>query len=203
VKSIDRLSAGELRAQLGETLIGHRIVVIDETTSTNDVVLEMAASEPVEGLVVFAEWQTCGRGRHGNRWESASGKGLWFSVLLRPEIPVAESARLTSWAAQSVAQTIAGQFALPATIRLPNDVYINTKKVAGVLVEMRSQKSAPHLAILGVGINLNQSAEDFSLELRQRAASLAMILGRPVDRTGFAVATLRSLDRTYRVLRGW
>jgi BirA family transcriptional regulator, biotin operon repressor / biotin---[acetyl-CoA-carboxylase] ligase len=202
VKSPDRLNAAELRAGLGDVLIGRRIVLLDTTTSTNDVVLKMAAEEPAEGLVVFAEHQTAGRGRHGNRWESAAGKGLWFSVLLRPEISVAESAQLTTWAAQSVGQTIAEQFALPATIKLPNDIYVGGKKVAGVLVEMRAQQRAPHFGILGVGVNVDQGPEDFPPGLRERAASLAMLLGRPVHRAEFAVALLRSLDVTYAALRG-
>ncbi len=202
MKSLDRLNADKLRAELGEAVIGRQIVVLDRTTSTNDVVLQMAGGESNEGLAVFAEHQTAGRGQRGKEWESTAGKGLWFSVLLQPKIELAESARLTAWAAQSVAQTIAEQLALRATIKLPNDIYIDRKKVAGVLVEMRARKNAPHLAILGVGINVNQSAEDFSEELRERATSLAMILGRPVFRPEFAVALLRKLDRTYRVFRG-
>jgi BirA family biotin operon repressor/biotin-[acetyl-CoA-carboxylase] ligase len=202
VKSLDRLSADKLRAELGKAVIGRQIVVLDTTTSTNDVVLQMATDQSSEGPVVFAEHQTGGRGQRGKEWESVAGKGLWFSILLQPEIALAESTRLTAWAAQSVAQTIAEQFALPTTIKPPNDVYIDGKKVAGVLVEMRARPNAPHFAILGVGVNVNQCAEDFSEELRGRAASLAMILGRVVDRPGFAVALLRKLDRTYRALRG-
>jgi BirA family transcriptional regulator, biotin operon repressor / biotin---[acetyl-CoA-carboxylase] ligase len=202
VKSLDRLSADELSARLGDTLIGRRIVVLGKTTSTNDVVLEMASDESAEGLAVFAEHQIAGRGRHGNKWESAAGKGLWFSVLLRPEIAVAESARLTAWAAQSIAQTIMEQLGLPARIKLPNDIYVGDKKVAGVLVEMRARKNAAHFAILGVGINVNQSLEDFSQKLGERAASLAMFVGHPVPRAELAVALLRTLDRTYPAPRG-
>jgi BirA family biotin operon repressor/biotin-[acetyl-CoA-carboxylase] ligase len=81
---------------------------------------------------------------------------------------------------------------------LPNDVQLSGRKVAGVLVEMRAQEKAPHLAVVGIGINVNQSLEDFPLELQSRAISLAMALGRPVDRQQLAVAVLRYLDRTYR-----
>src|SRR5437660_5762340 len=188
----DALSADKLRADLNRSIIGNEIIVLNETTSTNDSVLERAASTTPEGLVVFAERQTTGRGQRSNLWESATGKGLWFSILLRPKIDIGESPRLAEWAARTVADTISKEFALPATVKLPNDVIVAGKKIAGVLVEMRVQKNAPHIAIVGVGVNVNHQPEDFSEELRTRAVSLAMALdrsakgrlgcGEPVDR---------------------
>jgi BirA family biotin operon repressor/biotin-[acetyl-CoA-carboxylase] ligase len=83
-------------------------------------------------------------------------------------------------------------------VKLPNDVVVAGKKIAGVLVEMRAQKSAPHIAIAGIGVNVNHSAEDFSEELRTRAISLAIALDREVDRHRFAAALLQNLDRSYR-----
>ena len=147
--------------------------------------------------MLFAEHQTAGRGQRGNRWESAARKGLWFSILLRPEIDINNSPRLTTWAAEGISKAIRNEFSLKTTIKLPNDVEIDGRKVAGVLVEMRAQEKAPHLAIVGIGINVNQSLEDFPKELQSRAISLAMALGRQVDRQKFAVAVLRKLDRTY------
>ena len=199
---IGRLNAEELRRALGRCTIGHEIIVLAETTSTNDSVLQRVVSSTPEGLVIFAERQNAGRGQRSNRWESAAEKGLWFSILLRPQISVAESAQLTTWAAQTVAQTILTEFGLPVAIKLPNDVYVNGKKIAGVLVEMRAQKNASHLAILGIGINVHHRAKDFSKSLRERAISLAMVLGRDIDRSKFAIALLRNLDRTYDQLRG-
>jgi BirA family biotin operon repressor/biotin-[acetyl-CoA-carboxylase] ligase len=198
----DDLSADDLRAALGERRIGHQIIVLRETSSTNDFVFQMAAPGVREGLVVFAEHQTAGRGQRNNRWESAPGKGLWFSILLRPGIPVAESARLTSWAAEAIAQTILEQLALRTTIKLPNDIYFQEGKVAGVLVEMRVIKGGGYVAIVGIGVNVNQTAAEFSEEVRSRAISLAMATGRQVDRQNFAVSLLRDLDRTYSQLFG-
>jgi BirA family biotin operon repressor/biotin-[acetyl-CoA-carboxylase] ligase len=149
-------------------------------------------------LVLFAEHQTAGRGQRGNRWESAAGKGLWFSILLRPKIQINDSGQLTIWAIETVSDVIRTQFSLEPAIKLPNDVQLSGRKVAGVLVEMRAQEKAPHLAVVGIGINVNQSLEDFPPELQSRAISLAMALGRPVDRRQLAVALLRYLDRTYR-----
>ncbi len=189
------LQAERLRAALGNQLIGNRIVVLEETTSTNDVVWQMSA-ESAEGLVVFAERQTAGRGQRGNRWESAAGKGLWFSILMRSQVTPEESPRLTKWAAESVAQTLCDQHSLGAEVKPPNDIYVDDKKVAGVLLEMRAIPNS-HLGILGIGINVNQSAEDFPAELRASAASIGMLTGREIDRHILAVALLSQLDQTY------
>ena len=196
--SPDALSAEKLRADVDPVVVGREIVVVDETTSTNDFVLERTSSATPEGLVVFAERQTAGRGQRSNSWESAASKGLWFSFLLRPKIDIGDSTQLAEWAARTVAETIAKEFALPATVKLPNDIIVAGRKIAGVLVEMRAQKNAPHIAIVGIGVNVNHQAQDFSEELRARAISLAMGLDRQVNRHQFAVALLKNLDRSYR-----
>jgi BirA family biotin operon repressor/biotin-[acetyl-CoA-carboxylase] ligase len=194
----DRLVAGRLQDDLGTAVIGREIIVLEQTASTNDAILQIANANPKEGLVVFAEHQTAGRGQRGNRWESAAGKGLWFSILLRPKLDLASSPRLTAWAAEAISGAIQNEFSLTSAIKLPNDVQIDGHKVAGVLVEMRAREKAAHLAIAGIGVNVNQSREDFPSELQSSAISLAMALGRRVDRHSFAIALLRNLDRTYR-----
>src|SRR6266536_710367 len=190
--------ADELRAQLRCAVIGQQIIALEQTSSTNDAILQVATANAKEGLVLFAEHQTAGRGQRGNRWESAAGKGLWFSILLRPKIQINDSGRLTIWAIEAISDVIRTEFSLEPTIKLPNDVQLYGRKVAGVLVEMRAQERAPHLAIVGIGINVNQSPEDFPPELQSKAISLAMALRRPIDRQKFAVALLRNLDLTYR-----
>jgi len=195
---LDRLIAKELQAHFPCGTIGQRIIVLEQTGSTNDAILQVATANSKEGLVLFAEHQTAGRGQRGNRWESAAGKGLWFSILLRPWIQVNDSGRLTIWAMKSICDVIRTEFSLKPAIKLPNDVQLQGRKVAGVLVEMRAQQKKPHLAIVGIGINVNHSVEDFPPELQERAISLVMALHRPVDRQKFAVALLQNLDRTYR-----
>ena len=194
----DRLIADELQAHSARATIGRQIIVLQQNSSTNDAILQVATANSNEGLVLFAEHQTAGRGQRGNRWESAACKGLWFSILLRPGIQIDESGSLTIWAIEAVLDVIRNEFSLEPAIKLPNDVRLSGRKVAGVLVEMRAQEKAPHLAVVGIGINVNQSLEDFPPELQNRAISLAMALHRPVDRRQFAVAVLRYLDRTYR-----
>jgi BirA family biotin operon repressor/biotin-[acetyl-CoA-carboxylase] ligase len=205
-EKLDRLIANQLQAALPSAFVGRRIVVVEETTSTNDAILQItspqgaAVSSPPphgdEGLVLFAEHQTAGRGQRGNRWDSTAGEGLWFSILLRPQIQINESYRLTVWAIEALCDVIRAEFSLDSTIKMPNDIQLRGRKVAGVLVEMRAQQKAPHIAVVGIGVNANQS--DFPNELQDKAISLAITLGRRVNRQEFAVALLRQLDRTYR-----
>jgi BirA family biotin operon repressor/biotin-[acetyl-CoA-carboxylase] ligase len=196
--TLDRLVADELQGHFHRATIGRQIIVLEQTSSTNDAILQVVTANSREGLVLFAEHQTAGRGQRGNRWESAAGKGLWFSILLRPDIQIKDSGRLTIWAIEAVSGVIRTEFSLEPAIKLPNDIQLHGRKVAGVLVEMRAREKAPHVAIVGIGINVNQSVEDFPPELQNRAISLAMALHRPVDRGQFAVAVLRYLDQTYR-----
>jgi len=195
---LERLAADEMQAAIGSAVIGREIIVLDQTGSTNDAILQIATPDSKEGLVLFAEHQTAGRGQRGNRWESAAGKGLWFSILLRPGIEINRSPLLTAWAAETISGAIENELSLKTTIKLPNDIQIDRRKVAGVLVEMRAHEKARHSAIVGIGINVNQTLEDFPEELRSRAISLAIALGRQVDRQTFAIVLLRSLDRSYR-----
>ena len=193
----DPLDAEKLRAALHGQTIGHRVVVLEETTSTNDVVAQLA-SESAEGLVAFAERQTAGRGQYGRRWDSAARKGLWLSVLLRPGIAVADSSKLTDLLAHAIAKVISDCSGLAPFIKPPNDVYLGGRKIAGVLVEMRVEANGGYCAIAGMGINVNHALEDFPPELRETAGSLAIALGHPLDRHALAVALLRELDARYR-----
>lgn len=192
----DRLLAADLSASLGDCVVGRRIIVLQSTGSTNDFLRQMLTPELPEGFVVFAEEQTAGRGQRGNRWASASHLGLWFSILLRPQLPLAESARLTNWAAQAVAATIRKETGLEPVIKPPNDIYLGARKVGGVLLETKAGRGREFSAIAGIGVNLNQAPGDFPAELQERAGSLAMALGSKIERAPFAVALLRELERT-------
>jgi BirA family transcriptional regulator, biotin operon repressor / biotin---[acetyl-CoA-carboxylase] ligase len=194
----DRLVADELRAALGESHIGNEIVAVEEARSTNDLVWGAVDRGAAEGFAVFAERQTAGRGQYGRRWESAPYQGLWFSVLLRPPITLNESPRLTSLLATVIATTIIKETGCAASIKPPNDIYVAGRKVAGVLVEGRTASDGSYIAVAGLGVNLNQTLEDFPAELRATAGSLRMAIGRQINRAQFAVALLRNLETVYR-----
>ena len=176
----DRLMADDLRARLQIKVIGREILVFEETTSTNDVVERLARFQPHEGLVVFAESQTKGRGRHARPWISPYGKGLWFSVLLRPKFPLS---RVTVAASVAVARVAGAE----ARIKWPNDVTLHGKKLAGILTETRQDA-----AILGIGLNVNCPVSDFPADLRQQVIGLT-----GVDRPGLATQLLTELDAVY------
>lgn len=194
----DRLVAAELRATLGEGQMGNQLVVVDETGSTNDLAWEAEARGAPEGFVVFAERQTAGRGRYGRHWESAPHQGLWFSVLLRPPVTLNESPRLTSLLAGVAAATIIGETGCAVSIKMPNDIYVAGRKIAGVLVEGRTASDGSYVAVAGLGVNVNQTLEDFPVELRATAGSLRMATGRQIRRGPLATALLRKLETDYR-----
>ena len=191
----DRLIAAELCANLEGCRIGHEIIVVEEAPSTNDLAWKAAERGTPEGFVVFAERQTAGRGQYGRRWESAPYQGLWLSILLRPAITLRESPRLTSLLAEVVARTVAEETGCAATIKPPNDIYIAGRKVAGILVEGRAGRDGAYVAVAGIGINVNQTIDDFPEELRETAGSLAMATGQNIDRAKLAIALLRNLEK--------
>jgi BirA family biotin operon repressor/biotin-[acetyl-CoA-carboxylase] ligase len=189
----DRLVAAELREGLKGCRIGNEIVVVEETASTNDLVWEAAGRGAKEGFVVFAERQTAGRGQYGRRWESAPYLGLWLSILLRPALTMRESPRLTALLADLVGATITEATGCATTIKPPNDIYMADRKVAGILVEGRTASDGSYVAVAGLGINVNQTIDDFPEELRATAGSLAVATKRKIARREFAITLLRNL----------
>jgi BirA family biotin operon repressor/biotin-[acetyl-CoA-carboxylase] ligase len=182
----DRLTADDILARLHTGIIGSHVLVFDETSSTNDVVEHLAHAQTAEGLVVFAESQTKGRGRHGRAWLSPRGKGLWFSVLLRPQFPLP---RVTVAASVAVASVVR-KHGLDARIKWPNDVTVNGRKLAGILTE-----ASDGAAILGVGVNVNCRAKEIPADI---ATSLLIETGQPQDRIALAAEVLTALDHFYR-----
>jgi BirA family transcriptional regulator, biotin operon repressor / biotin---[acetyl-CoA-carboxylase] ligase len=200
----DVLHADDLLSRLGKTrVVGRDIQVFLETTSTNDVAEKLARDGVKEGVVVFAEAQTRGRGRLGRRWISPARKGLWFSVLLRPQLRPELVTQLTIASATALTRAIRGQTDLRPEVKWPNDILLGGKKVAGILTELRGELDTVNYIILGIGIDVNQAAADFPPELRQVATSLRLERGRPLNRAALAAAILRELDEDYaRATRG-
>jgi BirA family biotin operon repressor/biotin-[acetyl-CoA-carboxylase] ligase len=200
----DVLHADDLLAQLqGVRVVGRDIRVFQETSSTNDVAEKLARDGAPEGVVVFAESQTRGRGRLGRRWVSPARRGLWFSVLLRPDLRPQAATQLTVAAATALARAIRAQTGLTPGIKWPNDILLRGRKVAGVLTELSAELDHIRYVILGLGVNLNQTASEFPPELRKTATSLRIETGRERNRAELAAAILRELDADYaRVCRG-
>jgi BirA family biotin operon repressor/biotin-[acetyl-CoA-carboxylase] ligase len=198
LSSPDLLHADDLMARLGKTKgIGRDIRVFQETTSTNDVIEKLARDGVAEGVVVFAETQTKGRGRLGRTWHSPARRGLWFSVLLRPKLRPQEITQLTVASATALHRAIAQHTRAKPEIKWPNDLLIKGRKVAGILTELSAELDCVKHVILGIGVDVNQNAGDFPADLRKRATSLKAETGRAVPRADLAVTILRELDNDY------
>jgi BirA family biotin operon repressor/biotin-[acetyl-CoA-carboxylase] ligase len=194
----DVLHADDMISRLGRTeVIGRDIRVFEETTSTNDVIEKLARDGVKEGVVVFAESQTRGRGRLGRKWMSPAKQGLWFSVLLRPDLRPQETTRLNVASATALRRAIESQTGLKPEIKWPNDILIQGKKVAGILTELSGELDHVKYVVLGIGVDVNLSQGDFPAELRKLATSLKAELGKPVSRPELAVVILRELDLDY------
>jgi BirA family transcriptional regulator, biotin operon repressor / biotin---[acetyl-CoA-carboxylase] ligase len=199
VSSPDLLHADDLLARLGSTgTIGRDIRVFEQTTSTNDVVEKLARDGVKEGVVVFAEAQTRGRGRLGRKWVSPPKKGLWFSVLLRPNLRLQAATQLTIASATALRRAIQSQTGLPAKIKWPNDIIINGKKVAGILTELSAEPDRIKYLILGIGVDVNLNVADFPADLHAVATSLKIESGGPpLQRPELAVVILAELEKEY------
>jgi BirA family biotin operon repressor/biotin-[acetyl-CoA-carboxylase] ligase len=189
----DRLLPDEIRARLGTRLLGREILSFETVDSTNRVALELGARGSPEGAVVFAEEQTRGRGRLGRTWSSPKGKGLTFSVLLRPVLAIQEVPRLTLTAAVSVAEALREEAGVRAEIRWPNDVLVSGRKICGILTEMNAEPDRVLFVVVGIGLNVNARPED----LPEGAASLLGETGRAWDRCALAAEVLGRLETHY------
>jgi BirA family transcriptional regulator, biotin operon repressor / biotin---[acetyl-CoA-carboxylase] ligase len=198
----DLLHADDLISRLPvQRVIGRDIQVFQQTTSTNDVVEKLARDGVPEGVVVFAESQTKGRGRLGRKWISPPEQGLWFSVLLRPQLPPASVTQLTIAAATAVARAIRTQSSLAPQIKWPNDILVSGKKVAGILTELSAELDQVRYVVIGIGVDVN--VMEFPPDLDGSATSLALEAGRRFVRGEMAAAILAELDADYaRIKRG-
>ena len=198
IHSPDVLHADDLLACLGKTkVIGRDIRVFEQTTSTNDVMEKLARDGVKAGVVVFAESQTKGRGRLGRKWISPAHKGLWFSILLRPDLRPQETTQLTVVAAIALRRAIESETNLKPEIKWPNDILIGGKKVAGILTELSAELDRINHVILGIGVDVNLSAGEFPAELKKTATSLKIETGEAIARAELASAILRELDGDY------
>ncbi|MDR1204756.1 MAG: biotin--[acetyl-CoA-carboxylase] ligase [Peptococcaceae bacterium] len=195
--TVDQWTEESVIRGLNTRKIGVKCLVLEETGSTNDQARRLAEAGAEEGTVVLAERQLQGRGRLGRRWASPQGSGLWFSVILRPEIRPEEAAGVVFLSAAAVCGALKEFTKLPCFLKWPNDILLEGKKICGILAEMNGTSERINHIVVGVGINVNQRQPDFPEELRGKAGSLAMASGVEWDRIALLREVLRSLDREY------
>jgi BirA family biotin operon repressor/biotin-[acetyl-CoA-carboxylase] ligase len=196
--SPDVLHADDLLSRLdGTQVVGRDIRVFQETSSTNDIAEKLGRDGVKEGVVVFAETQTKGRGRLGRKWLSPAGKGLWFSLLLRPNLRPQCATQITVATATALARAIRTHTGLTPEIKWPNDILIGGKKTAGILTELSAELDHIKYVIIGIGVDVNLTASDLPPELRPIATSLKIESGQAVLRAALAAVILRELDADY------
>ena len=189
----DLLLSEIIESYLEESPVFWQPIVYRETASTSDLVNQLAAQGEREGLVIFAESQTKGRGRGDRIWESQSGLGLWFSLLLRPHWNISWISRLTIITAAAVVKGIESVTSIKLQIKWPNDIVFEGKKIGGILTEVKVNGRQIHSAVIGIGLNINHRLNDFSASLQPSASSLQMITGRSHARAEIAAAILNQL----------
>jgi BirA family biotin operon repressor/biotin-[acetyl-CoA-carboxylase] ligase len=170
-------------------------LLLAETASTNDVARDQGRRGAAAGFVVAASRQTAGRGRLGRAWESPAGRGLYVSILLRPELQLADSSRLPILASIAAVDAIESVTGTRPQIKWPNDLLLRGRKLGGLLIE--TEMAGPRLAfaVIGIGINVRHAESDFSPAVRDLATSLYLASGQLYRRTDVLVALLHALER--------
>lgn len=178
--------------------IGWRIHYFNEVGSTQQVAGELAGQGAAPGTAVIAELQTAGRGRLGRSWHSPAGVNLYSTIILRPQMPLAEVPRLTLVAGLAAAEAL--ETVAPGLIALkwPNDLWLKGRKAGGIIAEaITDSRQQLACVLLGIGLNLNLALHEIPEDLHDKATSVRIVTGRRCDRIAVAAALFRRLDARY------
>lgn len=193
----DLLLPGEIQVGLDTQIVGGEMHYKPSVDSTNRLAKALAYHGAKDGTIVVAEEQTGGKGRLERKYFSPRGKGIWFSVILRPNFLPKDASKVTLMAAVAVAEAM-NRFNLKPEIKWPNDILFDGRKLVGILTEMTGEMGKIYYIVVGIGINVNIAREDFPEEIRDTAASLCEINGEEIPRVQFFRAVLEELDKLYR-----
>jgi len=186
---------------LAETMktktMGKNIELHQSIDSTNNRARELALEGADEGTLIIAETQLEGRGRLGRNWVSPKGKGIWMSLILRPNLPPDQAPRITAMAAVAVRKALNKATGLNIGIKWPNDIIIDGKKVCGILTEMHADIDRIHYVVVGIGINVNMTQEDFPTDISSTATALRIALNRWVDRRQIIALVMEEIEEIY------
>lgn len=178
------------------SLFAEHIQIFDTVDSTNSRLKELAEQGAPEGTVLLAEEQTAGRGTQGRSFYSARGEGLYLSLLLRPQVSLPDLLTLTGRTAVAVRDAIEAASGAPVAIKWLNDIYLNGRKLCGILTELAPNPT--DYVVIGIGVNVSQTPDTFCIHgLADIATSLAEE-GYPVPRHQLAAAILAAMEEMYR-----
>jgi BirA family biotin operon repressor/biotin-[acetyl-CoA-carboxylase] ligase len=183
----------------GHKIIGKPLKYYDVLDSTNLKAQELAEKGAAEGTIVQADRQSAGKGRLGRIWESPSESGLWFTIILRPQIDPKYGAQTTLLAAVAVVEALGAVTGIKGVIKWPNDILVNRKKICGILSEMYLTEDAINYIIVGIGINVNMAKKDFNEKLSDIATSVYLQIGRKQDCNELLDAFRVSLEKWYSI----
>lgn len=201
--SPDLLLPAEVCPGLETQVLGQtHYIYYPEVDSTNIRARELAAQGYPEGTVVAAEAQTSGKGRRGRSWFSPAGQGLYFSVILRPRVPLRDISKVSLVAGLAVAETMEAELNLKPVIKWPNDILINNRKVAGILAEAVTDMDSVEYIVLGMGLNINNQMQDFPSDLQVRATSALAECGTVISRARILQTLLKRLEYHYSLFTG-
>lgn len=181
-------------------VVGRNIVHFERIDSTNTYLKRAALDGAAEGTVVIADAQTAGRGRLDRLFQSPVGKGLYLSVLLRPDLPPERLLSVTALAGVAACNAVERVCGVRPGMKWPNDLVLENRKLAGILTELVVLENGRLCVVIGIGINISQAAEDFSPDVAEIATSLQMALKHPVSREQLATTLIAELDRMYEAL---
>jgi len=196
----------KIRHNMPSTLLGSEVHCFDVLDSTNTHILDLARAGAPEGTLVVSDLQTSGRGRLGRKWKSPAGKNLLFSLLLKPELSIEFTQKITLAAAYILARTLERFLQkkdilhVQIDLKWPNDLLIQGKKIAGILTESILQEKKIVALAIGFGININMTPEDFPEDLQEKATSLFLAGGRLLNREELLLFFLHEFEVAYQRL---
>lgn len=203
LRSPDRLDEQTVRARLGAVrTVGTTLYCLASVDSTNSFLKREAARGAADGTVALADEQTGGRGRRGRSFQSPTGKGIYLSVLMRPELSANALLPLTGLGAVAVCNAVERVCALRPRIKWTNDLVLGGRKLCGILTELsvEGESGALQYVVMGIGVNVAQEPADFDGEVAGIATSLTMETGKSVSRSALAAAIIEELDALYAAL---
>lgn len=194
--SPNRWYRGIINKALESNHLVSKIEVYDSVESTQTIAKQSLVDNQYTMLILSDE-QTKGRGRFNRNWSSSKGKGLWMSVVLRPNVSFAMIPKFNLFIALGIRDAIQAFSRDKVEIKWPNDIYINDKKVCGFLTEMVANADAVEAIICGIGINLNHQEEDFSDIIRHRATSIRLHHSEEINRYQFLKRLIEEIEKRY------
>jgi BirA family biotin operon repressor/biotin-[acetyl-CoA-carboxylase] ligase len=193
----DLLLSADVLKGLDTLIIPRSLEIVPAIDSTNLELRKKGEAGAPEGTVLVADQQLAGKGRLGRQWASPAGVNLYCSVLLRPQIPVQQAPQLTFLSAVAVVDVLMAVGQVKAEVKWPNDILVGGAKIAGLLNEMSAETEQINYVVLGIGVNLNMTTDQFPSELNYPATSVFLETGHPVERRFFLRALLERLDFYY------